>query len=330
MADADTEREDIPVLFRSFKMKDVSADYFETADVTVELTADAEGMKYAYLSVFNSGEWYPVQWGRIENGKATFKAMGRDIVYLPVYYEKGQVRPAGSPFLLTTSGLMERLEGGAETESVFVRMLTGHSYYNSKTMYAGCMNHTTIWGVKDGKEEKIASFPWWMPLERTRLGVKSDTPYRTIRLKLPSDSIAMGDIIFLTDRGPVKDVKVATALKASYPGEEPQMLVDGIGATAFRGKAPERYVDFDLGKEYSLSYITVGPFWCSALAREDYFELLHWKDGWRSLGMKQGTGNFLQFDDVPAGALLLLRKCDSNSRSVERIFRYREGEARWY
>jgi hypothetical protein len=331
LADIEMNMEDVPLLFRNFKMKDVSTDYFETTDVTVTLTGGTEEAKYAYLSVFNSQEWCPVQWGRIEKGKATFKAMGRDIVYLPVLYKKGQIYPAGAVFLLTKDGKIENIEKEDGKETVFLRLLTGTSYYNPKNWYAGCMNNTTIWGVKDGKEEeKLARFPWWMPLERTTLSFKTETPYRIIRLKLPTDSIVLGDIIFRTEQGQIKDVKVATTLYANYPNESPEMLVDAIGATGFRGKAPEYYVDFDLGREYVVSQIIVSPFLRSTLFHTDYFELLYWKSGWQSLGVKQGTDNYLQFDDVPVGALLLLRRCNAKSRGVERVFRYKEGEVRWY
>lgn len=46
-------------------------------------------MKYAYLAVFGYQDWHPVQWGKVENGRAVFREIGKDMVYLPVYYKRG-------------------------------------------------------------------------------------------------------------------------------------------------------------------------------------------------------------------------------------------------
>lgn len=67
------DKADIPELFRSVKKVDVSSEYFETADVTVELTGEApQGVKYAYLAVFGYQDWHPVQWGKVETGGLSF------------------------------------------------------------------------------------------------------------------------------------------------------------------------------------------------------------------------------------------------------------------
>lgn len=327
----DCKLEDIPKLFRKFKQIDVSADYFESVDVTVPLTERIEnGVEYAYLSVFNSQEWHPVQWGRIEKGKATFKAMGKDIVYMPVFYKKGRTRPAGAPFLLTASGEMEYLNKGSAEESVVLRLITGLSYYNLKTWYAGCQNNATFWGVKNGEvDEKLTNFPRWIPLERTSLSIDSSMPYRVIRLQLPSDSIALGDVTFHTEQEQIEGVKLATTLHSSYSHETPELLIDGIGATGFRGKVTERYVDFDLGKECVVTKITVSPYLRSELSCKDRFELFYWDKDWQSLGAKQGTDDCLKFDGVPQGVLLMLKRTGAR-KSVERVFRYVEGEVKWY
>lgn len=112
LADVEVDKADIPELFRSVKKVDVSSEYFETADVTVELTGEApQGVKYAYLAVFGYQDWHPVQWAKIENGRAVFREMGKDMVYLPVYYKRGGLLPAAEPFRLRNDGTMEKLSG---------------------------------------------------------------------------------------------------------------------------------------------------------------------------------------------------------------------------
>ncbi len=80
---------------------DVTDQYMVTTDVTVELTNEIpDGHRFAYLCVFNGGEWKAIHWGRIENGGATFDRMGRGIAYLPAYYVDEELVPAAPPFFL--------------------------------------------------------------------------------------------------------------------------------------------------------------------------------------------------------------------------------------
>lgn len=134
---------------------DVSSEYFETADVTVELTGEApQGVKYAYLAVFGYQDWHPVQWAKIENGRAVFREMGKDMVYLPVYYKRGGLLPAAEPFRLRNDGTMEKLSGNEETEEVAVRMVTGAPAYDQNREYLGCMKGSRIVGLLDGNQKK--------------------------------------------------------------------------------------------------------------------------------------------------------------------------------
>ena len=89
---------------------DVTGQYLETTDVEVELTqAPPAGTRFAYLCVFNGGEWKAIHWSLIGEDRATFTDMGRDIAYLPGYYIDGAVVPAGPPFVLTKAGVVEPL-----------------------------------------------------------------------------------------------------------------------------------------------------------------------------------------------------------------------------
>lgn len=80
---------------------DVTADYCKICDVSVTLTQDVpDSVDIAYLCVFNSGKWTPIQWGRIVDGTVTFAAMAPEIAYLPAFYLNEKVVPAGPVFVL--------------------------------------------------------------------------------------------------------------------------------------------------------------------------------------------------------------------------------------
>ena len=80
--------------------KDVTPDYWPTANLTCKLyPAYAKG-KIAYSCILNGLRWRPTWWGKINNGTVTFEKMGKGIVYVPECYRNGKLIPAGSPVAL--------------------------------------------------------------------------------------------------------------------------------------------------------------------------------------------------------------------------------------
>ena len=111
--------EKVPRWLASPHYTDVTDQYLPVTDVAVDLAAPPQGARFAYLAVFNGGEWRPIQWARIEGARAVFPRMGRDICYLPVYHIDGRELPAGKPFILDTAGRMHALAGsGMQRESL--------------------------------------------------------------------------------------------------------------------------------------------------------------------------------------------------------------------
>lgn len=97
--------------------KDVTADYLETTDVAVRLeTEKPEGARFAYLCVFNDGEWRAIHWGEIDGTRVTFTGMGRNIAYLPTYYVDEQLVPAAPPLILTRDGEVQPLTSDADAQ----------------------------------------------------------------------------------------------------------------------------------------------------------------------------------------------------------------------
>jgi hypothetical protein len=90
---------------------DVTSDYVKTYDITIPLEAvTPDSVDVAYICVFNSGQWQPIQWGWIKDGAAKFEAMGADIAYLPAFFVNADsVSPAGSPFILGADGSIGKL-----------------------------------------------------------------------------------------------------------------------------------------------------------------------------------------------------------------------------
>jgi hypothetical protein len=95
------KQENVPRWLAGKSYIDVTADYVDVCDVIINFKKQIpDSVDIAYLCVFNSGEWQPIHWGRIENNSAVFTDMGVDVMYLPALYLNEKVVPWGPPVLL--------------------------------------------------------------------------------------------------------------------------------------------------------------------------------------------------------------------------------------
>ncbi|UCC43472.1 MAG: transglutaminase domain-containing protein [Candidatus Zixiibacteriota bacterium] len=100
------KQDSIPRWLKGKSYLDVTSDYMATANVTVPLAGPVpDSIDIAYICVFNSGEWKPIDWARItDNTAATFEDIGTGIAYLPALYENEEIAPAGPPFIISDDG----------------------------------------------------------------------------------------------------------------------------------------------------------------------------------------------------------------------------------
>ncbi len=109
------EGEEGPRWLNRHTYMDVTEQYLTTSDVSVELLRDVSAeARFAYLCVFNGGEWKAIHWGWIAGSEVLFDRMGRGVAYLPAYYVDGEVQPAALPFFLDAEGEITTFGGEGE------------------------------------------------------------------------------------------------------------------------------------------------------------------------------------------------------------------------
>ena len=107
---AKKKENELPLNFNLSNQIDVTDQFVPTATVLINLSGKVPAaVKVVYLCVFDNKNWVPVQYTHIKREKCIFHSMGRDIVYLPVYYKNGRPVPAGDPFVLSKSGTIRKI-----------------------------------------------------------------------------------------------------------------------------------------------------------------------------------------------------------------------------
>ncbi len=108
LAERKDKWEKAPPYLKSSNIKDVTSDYVQVKRVKIKLNEELpDSTKYAYICVFNSGEWKAIDFGRVYSQKVSFREVGMGVAYIPAFYYDGSIIPAGNAFVLTDSGKVE-------------------------------------------------------------------------------------------------------------------------------------------------------------------------------------------------------------------------------
>lgn len=102
--------EEIPPTLLSPCIKDVTKEYYQTANVPVKFNFNPPANhRFAYLAVFNNHDWIPVCWAKTANCKAVFKDLHRSILCVPGYYFNMNFIPSAYPIIIDSLGKVSEI-----------------------------------------------------------------------------------------------------------------------------------------------------------------------------------------------------------------------------
>ncbi len=105
------KNESVPQWLAGGNFVDVTDQYVPVSEVAVVLSRPIPAKsRFVYLCVFNGGKWVAIDWAAIKNGRAVFQKVGRNIVYLPACYSRGELVPVADPFILHPDGSVLALD----------------------------------------------------------------------------------------------------------------------------------------------------------------------------------------------------------------------------
>lgn len=339
ITDRRVQPEDIPDLFKNFKKKDVSHEYFDTVHVALQLKDIPHDTHYTYLCVLNYHQWQPVQWGKIEKGKAVFHGIGKDVVYLPCYYKHGSLIYAGEPFLLNAEGVIETFRNDTtDTEDLYIKHYAGAPLHYGNKWNNTSIEQTSVYGSLSpmfSGGDTIGIFPDSIEIYNKKIDSRYDRPVRYIRVSLPYRKVAFSNLAFYYNDPAGEEKKIETVtlvhpLDSTENGEITDYIFDEYIATGYRRELGRNHIDIDLGDEYTVTSVRFAPYYEAGLKKEVNFELFYWNDGWKSLGKQNGSDKHVVFKNVPKDALFLLKHQDINNSPGARPFIYRNNEVLWH
>lgn len=323
------EEQFIPEVFSSPCIKDVTKDYMNTGDISLNL--EKVNHKYVYLAVFNDYNWKPVAFGTIQNGIAVFKDMGFGSVYLPVCYDKDGMKPIGDPFLYTYNGQIRKFApqvNNLQTMSLYRKYPLFKHVYNIANRIVGgefqaANNNSFQDAVVVHKIKKLGTKGEEVLLPYTEQKYRYWRYYNSL---IVFSNIA--EIAFVERESHLVNKGTIIGTKGSW-GNNPytckEAAFDNDLLTWFDSPtATDGWVGIDFGKPVDIEKIIYTPRGDgNTIEIGDEYELFYWGNNqWNSLGRKTATTVRLNYDNVPSGTLYLLR--DLTKGVEERIFEYKD------
>lgn len=314
-----------------FLDKDVSDEYFTTSNIMIPIKYEKnKTAKYAYLAVFNTDEWIPVFWGDIYNDKVSFQKMGRNIVYLPVFYKNGLLVPFNDPFLLDSNGTIHYFH--ADTTHMNSIKLDRKYCERPEIGLWRKWNENAVVEIADNPKFIKAKPIYKIPICKSYMNTwKLPTPVnsRYIRYIFPKHKDVLAELSFssngkiLTGKRIFSDIKLKREANKLFDNNIltfanfNQFAVDSI------------WIGFDLGENKEITEINLCPRNDdNNVVKGRSYELFYWNKRWTSLGCKKAEHNYITYDNVPSNALMMLR-CTSGGKE-NRIFTWNRNHQNWW
>jgi hypothetical protein len=309
--------------------KDLTSKYTKTSDIEIDTYRDINlAEKFCYISIFNGHniEWSIVDYGEIKDGKACFKNIGRNILYIVQGFDGKKLIPISDPFILHQNGEIEYLTfDGSETRSLDIR----RKYYQNRNVvemreriHGGKIQGADNPDFRNAEDIFVIDDVY---VNDPQL-VKSERPHTYFRYLSPDGSY--GSIAELKFYGAdTTEISGTPIANKAADTEVIKKAFDDDYLSNFETENPDgNWVGIKTAKPQKISFVRIVPRSDDNDIRPgDTYELLYYNGKqWVSMGKKVATTNVLHYDEVPSNTLYWVK----NHRRGwdERAFLIRDGE----
>lgn len=297
--------------------QDVTDKYNVTSDVQIETYAEKTNQlkdkKYVYIAmVVNGGgpQWKVLDYGTLKKGKAIFRNMGRNMLYIALGYNGKDLIPISSPFILHKDGSIQYINGSADSQTISMDLR--RKYYESynvvdmrRRMIGGkfqCSDYPDFRDAVTLYTIENTDIPYLIATNVSR-------PYRYWRYYSPDGSWgSISEVSFhdaqggkISGRGIANPEAGQDAIDRAYDGN----LLSNFEINQPNGN----WIGMDMGKPTVVSFVSVSPRSDdNDVCPGNEYELFYFNGTkWRSIAYEIAAGNSLHVDDIPVNTLLWLR-----------------------
>jgi hypothetical protein len=314
--------------FRNPFMSDVSALYTGNNEIRAHVSGKG---RYVYLGVQTGKRTTPIGITKSEDGIAVFKNVEEGLVYQLFFIENQLLKPAGYPVMLRDGKTHAFIPDMNDREKQ-----TLYRKYGLSDLIYESMNYM-VGGVLEGSPD--AGFSSTVFRHRITDSVRDiirqtvyppkGFPLRYVRFTAAKNrriDISGVELYAADDTAKViKDISISVP-KSAYKGIFPESLTDGDPLTYYMSIDSGVSFTLDMGALRHIHRIELTPHTDdNFISPGEVYELYYHAgtEGWISLGRQTAAGLFLEYENVPAGALLWLQNLSRGQE--EQVFYMKNG-----
>lgn len=324
------QNKDLRLSLSDVCLKDVSASYFPSNEITVDcdLIKDRGKEHSVLLSVFSKHGWKPIGEGVYKEGKATFRDIEEGLVYMILYVRDGKLHEASYPIKIDKeSGCLLYYRPMADScQMILTRKwpLQGGTRTYIERMAYGRFEGANHRDFRDAEVLfQLKSYPRKM---FNNVKIHNPASYRYVRY-ISADWFSgdVAEVAWYADT--LGQVKLGGELMSTPPYKGNMSMsgkkaMDGDPLTFFVSSEKPGWVGLDLGIPKQIGSISYTPRNDDNFVRVgDKYELFYFSsEGWKSLGVKVAEESRLVYENVPSHALYWLK--DLSRGIEEQVFTY--------
>ncbi len=328
----------IPASLSYPNVKDVTSEYIgnNSIDIEPQMMGTTQTRKqFFFLSIFDIHGWVPIDWTVLNRGKATFKNVENDIVYMVLTHDGTQLVPVCFPFIvkdnnvsfikpdhkhLTDMRIERKYPVNATNQSRMKGMIGGMFHAANRENFSDA---DLLWRITDYPSLRF-QYVDLPPTDRT---------YRYFRYITPPGTTGnVGEIEAFDREGKRIEAKRVFGTKGNN-WSALDYIYDGDPLTYYEAENDTEpvWIAVDFGEPRnigSLRYISRNDD--NSIRDGDQYELYYWNDmRWNALGSMTGDRNHaFDLKNIPSKALYWLR--DHTRGKEERPFTYEDGKQVWW
>lgn len=308
--------------------QDVTDRYNITSDIQIETdtekTSQIKDKKYVYIAMAVNGggpQWRVLDYGTLKRGKATFRNMGRNMLYIALGYDGKELIPISHPFILHKNGNIEYIDGTPDSKTISMDLR--RKYYESYNVVD--MRRRML-----GGKFQCSDYPDFRDavtlytIENTDIPYLIETgvsrPYRYWRYYSPDGSWgSISEVSFHDAQG--NKISGCGIANPEAGQDAIDRAYDGNLLSNFEINQPNgNWIGMDMGKPTVVSFVSVSPRSDdNDVCPGNEYELFYFNGReWISLGYMMAQGNSLLYDGIPLNMLLWL--CNYTRGNNERPF----------
>lgn len=327
--------ESIPPTLGSPFIRDVSTEYFNGTNINVEVKKTQTQKHIIYLSVYNNQQWIPVTGSELtEEGTVSFANMGRNILYLPVYWGRNGSIPCGNPVYISPSGEKKHfIPNNNKPISVTLTRkypILGRMYDYAKAMVGGKLEASNTPDFKEAHTlYEITDIPniWWNEYSLN----KNHTEYRYYRFSAPYNcKCNIAEIKFYDTNGNMIEY-IPICDDYARNKDRVKNINDNKYLSYYESiHFMKAWAGGDMKTPVAIDKISIMP-------RNDdnhvvsghIYKLEYFSDGSLvTVGIKKAPNDSITFNNIPSEALMILH--DLTAGTEERLFCIENGNTHWF